>query len=155
MGAALSALCWHVPVLWALLERLQGAEGPMGPVQALPGPAAPLACADPCALWQVQDGRPISFPSLLSHITSMHLNAEALVMPVAQEKPAPPALRSFMPLSTTLPCDFHILNLRMLQAEVSCAPQARWAWLGQDSRRGGYRTRCPQHCTSHPGSPAG
>uniref|UniRef100_A0A8D0KRJ9 Alpha-mannosidase n=1 Tax=Strix occidentalis caurina TaxID=311401 RepID=A0A8D0KRJ9_STROC len=69
----------------------------------------------------VQDGRPISFPSLLSHITSMHLNAEALVMPVAQEKPAPPVLRSFMPLSTTLPCDFHILNLRMLQAEVSCA----------------------------------
>lgn len=108
----------------------------MGPVQVLPGPAAPLACADPCALWQVQDGRPISFPSLLSHITSMHLNAEALVMPVAQEKPAPPALRSFMPLSTTLPCDFHILNLRMLQAEVSCAPQARRAWLGQDSRGG-------------------
>ncbi|XP_065544602.1 alpha-mannosidase 2x isoform X5 [Lathamus discolor] len=66
---------------------------------------------------EAQDGRPISFPSLLSHITSMHLNAEALVMPVAQEKPAPPALRSFAPLSTTLPCDFHILNLRMLQAE--------------------------------------
>ncbi|XP_074456795.1 alpha-mannosidase 2x isoform X12 [Larus michahellis] len=66
---------------------------------------------------EVQDGRPISFPSLLSHITSMHLNAEALVMAVAQEKMAPPALRSFMPLSTTLPCDFHILNLRMLQAE--------------------------------------
>ncbi|XP_057278654.1 alpha-mannosidase 2x isoform X4 [Pezoporus wallicus] len=66
---------------------------------------------------QAQDGRPISFPSLLSHITSVHLNAEALVMPVAQEKPAPPPLRSFTPLSTTLPCDFHILNLRMLQAE--------------------------------------
>ncbi|KAM4661771.1 alpha-mannosidase 2x isoform 5-T6 [Amazona ochrocephala] len=66
---------------------------------------------------EVQDGRPVSFPSLLSHITSMYLNAEALVMPVAQEKPAPPALRSFTPLSSTLPCDFHILNLRMLQAE--------------------------------------
>ncbi|XP_030353701.1 alpha-mannosidase 2x isoform X4 [Strigops habroptila] len=66
---------------------------------------------------KAQDGRPISFPSLLSHITSMHLNTEALVMPVAQEKPAPLALRSFMPLSTALPCDFHILNLRMLQAE--------------------------------------
>lgn len=96
----------------------------MGRVQALPGPATPLACTDPRALWPVQDGRPISFPSLLSHITSMHLNAEALVMPVAQEKPAPPALRSFVPLSTTLPCDFHILNLRMLQAEVSCVLQA-------------------------------
>lgn len=49
----------------------------------------------------------------------MHLNAEPLVLPVAQEKPAPPALRSFMPLAATVPCDFHILNLRTLQAEVS------------------------------------
>lgn len=93
-----------------------------GCVKAAPGPAAPLAGAEPRDLWQAQDRRPISFPSLLSHITSMHLNAEALVMPVAQEKPAPPALRSFTPLSTTIPCDFHILNLRMLQAEVSWAP---------------------------------
>ncbi|NXW07865.1 MA2A2 mannosidase, partial [Fregetta grallaria] len=76
-----------------------------------------------------KDGRPISFPSLLSHITSMHLNAEALVMPVAQEKPAPPALRSFMPLSTTLPCDFHILNLRMLQAEDDSLPSAEAALI--------------------------
>ncbi|XP_075569771.1 alpha-mannosidase 2x isoform X2 [Pelecanus crispus] len=78
---------------------------------------------------KVQDGRPISFPSLLSHITSMHLNAEALVMPVAQEKPAPPALRSFMPLSITLPCDFHILNLRMLQAEDDSLPSAEAALI--------------------------
>uniref|UniRef100_A0A8C8BG03 mannosyl-oligosaccharide 1,3-1,6-alpha-mannosidase n=1 Tax=Otus sunia TaxID=257818 RepID=A0A8C8BG03_9STRI len=69
------------------------------------------------------------FPSLLSHITSMHLNAEALVMPVAQEKPALPALRSFMPLSTTLPCDFHILNLRMLQAEDDSLPSAEAALI--------------------------
>uniref|UniRef100_A0A8C0IPV6 Uncharacterized protein n=1 Tax=Chelonoidis abingdonii TaxID=106734 RepID=A0A8C0IPV6_CHEAB len=48
----------------------------------------------------------------------MHLNAEVLAMPVAREKPAPPALRSFRPLSATVPCDFHILNLRTLQAEV-------------------------------------
>uniref|UniRef100_A0A452GZX5 mannosyl-oligosaccharide 1,3-1,6-alpha-mannosidase n=1 Tax=Gopherus agassizii TaxID=38772 RepID=A0A452GZX5_9SAUR len=67
---------------------------------------------------RVQDNRPISFPSLLSHMTSMHLNAEVLAMPVAREKPAPPALRSFRPLSATVPCDFHILNLRTLQAEV-------------------------------------
>ncbi|XP_062498652.1 alpha-mannosidase 2x isoform X5 [Pezoporus occidentalis] len=79
---------------------------------------------------EAQDGRPISFPSLLSHITSMHLNAEALVMPVAQEKPAPPPLRSFTPLSTTLPCDFHILNLRMLQAEqVESLPSAEAALI--------------------------
>lgn len=73
----------------------------------------------------MQDSRPVSFPSLLSHITSMHLNAEALVLPVAQEKPAPPALRSFAPLAATVPCDFHILNLRTLQAEVSRGPVLR------------------------------
>nr|XP_013806512.1 PREDICTED: alpha-mannosidase 2x isoform X2 [Apteryx mantelli mantelli] len=78
---------------------------------------------------QVQDSRPISFPSLLSHITSMHLNAEVLVMPVAQEKLPPPALRSFLPLSTTLPCDFHILNLRMLQAEDDSQPSAEAALI--------------------------
>ncbi|NWS71130.1 MA2A2 mannosidase, partial [Crotophaga sulcirostris] len=78
---------------------------------------------------KVQDARPISFPSLLSHITSMHLNSETLVMPVAQEKLAPPALRSFVPLSTTLPCDFHILNLRMLQAEDDSLPAAEAALI--------------------------
>ncbi|XP_009992596.1 PREDICTED: alpha-mannosidase 2x [Chaetura pelagica] len=77
----------------------------------------------------VQDSRPISFPSLLSHITSMHLNAEALVMPVAQEKLVPPALRSFVPLSNTLPCDFHILNLRTLQAEDDSLPSAEAALI--------------------------
>ncbi|KAM4766545.1 alpha-mannosidase 2x isoform 1-T1 [Cyanocitta cristata] len=78
---------------------------------------------------EVQDERPISFPSLLSHITSVHLNAEALVMPVALEKPALPVLRSFVPLATTLPCDFHILNLRMLQAEDDSLPSAEAALI--------------------------
>ncbi|XP_050568903.1 alpha-mannosidase 2x [Cygnus atratus] len=78
---------------------------------------------------KVQDSRPVSFPSLLSHITSMHLNAEALVLPVAQEKPAPPALRSFAPLSATVPCDFHILNLRTLQAEDDSLPSAEAALI--------------------------
>uniref|UniRef100_A0A8D2MKB7 Alpha-mannosidase n=1 Tax=Zonotrichia albicollis TaxID=44394 RepID=A0A8D2MKB7_ZONAL len=78
---------------------------------------------------KVQDERPISFPSLLSHITSVHQNAEALVMPVALEKPALPALRSFVPLATTLPCDFHILNLRTLQAEDDSLPSAEAALI--------------------------
>uniref|UniRef100_A0A8B9ZHY5 Alpha-mannosidase n=1 Tax=Anas platyrhynchos TaxID=8839 RepID=A0A8B9ZHY5_ANAPL len=78
---------------------------------------------------KAQDGRPVSFPSLLSHITSMHLNAEPLVLPVAQEKPAPPALRSFMPLAATVPCDFHILNLRTLQAEDDSLPSAEAALI--------------------------
>ncbi|XP_071670000.1 alpha-mannosidase 2x isoform X6 [Patagioenas fasciata] len=78
---------------------------------------------------EVQDERPVSFPSLLSHLTSMHLNAEALVLPMAQEKLPPLALRSFLPLSTTLPCDFHILNLRTLQAEDDSLPSAEAALI--------------------------
>uniref|UniRef100_A0A8D2Q5K9 Alpha-mannosidase n=1 Tax=Varanus komodoensis TaxID=61221 RepID=A0A8D2Q5K9_VARKO len=66
---------------------------------------------------KAQDRQPVSFPSLLSHMTSMHLNAEVLAMPVLLQEP--PALKSFLPLSATLPCDFHLLNLRTLQGEVS------------------------------------
>uniref|UniRef100_A0A670YZF1 Alpha-mannosidase n=1 Tax=Pseudonaja textilis TaxID=8673 RepID=A0A670YZF1_PSETE len=68
---------------------------------------------------KAQENQPTSFPSLLSHITSMHLNAEVLTMPLVQEKLPPPALRSFAPFSITVPCDFHLLNLRTLQGEVS------------------------------------
>ncbi|KFO96646.1 Alpha-mannosidase 2x, partial [Calypte anna] len=72
---------------------------------------------------------PCQVLSLLSHITSMHLNAEPLVMLVAQEKPVLPVLRSFVPLSSTLPCDFHILNLRTLQAEDDSLPSAEAALI--------------------------
>lgn len=103
---------------------------------------------------QVQDSRPTSFPSLLSHATSMHLNAEVLVMPVAQEKTALPALRSFLPLAGTVPCDFHILNLRTLQAEVSAgcpAPSpARWARAGT-----GWRGLCSWGLVPQPVLPHG
>ncbi|ETE62865.1 Alpha-mannosidase 2x, partial [Ophiophagus hannah] len=68
---------------------------------------------------KAQENQPASFPSLLSHMTSMHLNAEVLTMPLVQEKLPPPALRSFVPFSITVPCDFHLLNLRTLQGEPS------------------------------------
>ncbi|KAM6426156.1 alpha-mannosidase 2x isoform 4-T4 [Liasis olivaceus] len=68
---------------------------------------------------KAQENQPTSFPSLLSHMTSMHLNTEVLAMPLVQEKLPPPALKSFLPLSTTVPCDFHLLNLRTLQGELS------------------------------------
>ncbi|XP_058012602.1 alpha-mannosidase 2x isoform X4 [Ahaetulla prasina] len=78
---------------------------------------------------EAQENQPTSFPSLLSHITSMHLNAEVLTMPLVQEKLPPPALRSFAPFSTTVPCDFHLLNLRMLQGEDESLPSAETALI--------------------------
>ncbi|KAM4747675.1 alpha-mannosidase 2x-like isoform 2-T2 [Rhinophrynus dorsalis] len=74
-----------------------------------------------------QGSQPVSFPSLLSHMTSMHLNHELLVMPVTNEKA--PALKSFQPLSATIPCDFHILNLRTLQAEDDGIPSPDTAFI--------------------------
>lgn len=68
---------------------------------------------------QVQDGRSTSYPSLLSHLTSMYLNTPVLALPVAKRQLPGPGLRSFHALAASLPCDFHLLNLRTLQAEVS------------------------------------
>lgn len=49
----------------------------------------------------------------------MYLSTPPLVLPVAKRQGTSPALRSFHPLASPLPCDFHLLNLRMLPAEVS------------------------------------
>lgn len=49
----------------------------------------------------------------------MYLNTPVLALPVAKRQPPGPALCSFRPLASSLPCDFHLLNLRTLQAEVS------------------------------------
>lgn len=68
---------------------------------------------------QVPDSHSSSYPSLLSHLTSVHLNAPVLALPVAKRQRPAPSLRSFHPLAASLPCDFHLLNLRALHAEVS------------------------------------
>ncbi|XP_055518569.1 alpha-mannosidase 2x isoform X1 [Leucoraja erinacea] len=71
---------------------------------------------------KVQDSRPVSFPSLLSHVTSMLLNHEVLVMPVTPQQQSAPPIRSWRLLSAAIPCDFHLLNIRTLQSEVVSAP---------------------------------
>uniref|UniRef100_A0A672PB31 mannosyl-oligosaccharide 1,3-1,6-alpha-mannosidase n=1 Tax=Sinocyclocheilus grahami TaxID=75366 RepID=A0A672PB31_SINGR len=61
----------------------------------------------------------ISFPSLLSHMTSTILNHEVLALPVLPWKHGVPSVRTFAPLAGTLPCDFHLLNLRSIQSLVN------------------------------------
>lgn len=65
-----------------------------------------------------------SYPSLLSHLTSMYLNTPPLVLPVAKRQGTSPTLHSFHPLASPLPCDFHLLNLRTFPAEVSVPVRA-------------------------------
>ncbi|PNI42893.1 MAN2A2 isoform 24, partial [Pan troglodytes] len=78
---------------------------------------------------EVQDSHSTSYPSLLSHLTSMYLNAPALALPVARTQLPGPGLRSFHPLASSLPCDFHLLNLRTLQAEEDTLPSAETALI--------------------------
>ncbi|KAG5198046.1 hypothetical protein MJG53_012665 [Ovis ammon polii x Ovis aries] len=78
---------------------------------------------------EVREGSSASFPSLLSHLTSMYLNTPVLALPVARRQAPGPALRSFHPLASSLPCDFHLLNLRTLQAEEDGLPSAEAALL--------------------------
>ncbi|XP_047288472.1 alpha-mannosidase 2x isoform X8 [Homo sapiens] len=78
---------------------------------------------------EVQDSHSTSYPSLLSHLTSMYLNAPALALPVARMQLPGPGLRSFHPLASSLPCDFHLLNLRTLQAEEDTLPSAETALI--------------------------
>ncbi|XP_063106129.1 alpha-mannosidase 2x isoform X5 [Cavia porcellus] len=66
---------------------------------------------------EAQDSHSTSYPSLLSHLTSMHLNAPVFTLPVAKTLFPGPSLQTFHPLASSLPCDFHLLNLRTLQAE--------------------------------------
>uniref|UniRef100_A0A4W3I259 Alpha-mannosidase n=1 Tax=Callorhinchus milii TaxID=7868 RepID=A0A4W3I259_CALMI len=65
-----------------------------------------------------KDGRPVSFPSLLSHMTSMYVNHKVMALPVIPRPQIVPPVRSWKPLSASVPCDTHILNLRTLQSEV-------------------------------------
>ncbi|XP_062403410.1 alpha-mannosidase 2x [Sardina pilchardus] len=65
---------------------------------------------------QVMDSEPLSFPSIISHMTSAFLNHEVLALPVVPKHGVPP-LRTFAPLTTPMPCDFHLLNLRTIQSQ--------------------------------------
>ncbi len=73
-------------------------------------------------IFQPVDSRPVSFPSLLSHMTSTILNHEVLALPVLPRKHGVPPIRTFAPLAGTLPCDFHLLNLRSIQSPVNESP---------------------------------
>uniref|UniRef100_A0A8C1MSD7 Alpha-mannosidase n=1 Tax=Cyprinus carpio TaxID=7962 RepID=A0A8C1MSD7_CYPCA len=80
-------------------------------------------------MFQPVDSRPVSFPSLLSHMTSTILNHEVLALPVLPRKHGVPPMRTFAPLAGTLPCDFHLLNLRSIQSQDAYSPSPYTALL--------------------------
>lgn len=75
------------------------------------------------AVFILQGEKPtaLSYPSLLSHVSSVYLNHPAIPMAVSPEAGSLP-LSAFTPLASSLPCDFHVVNLRTIQSKVR--PQA-------------------------------
>uniref|UniRef100_A0AAY4BHS9 Alpha-mannosidase n=1 Tax=Denticeps clupeoides TaxID=299321 RepID=A0AAY4BHS9_9TELE len=65
----------------------------------------------------------------LSHMTSAYLNHEVLALPVLPKKRGVPPLQTFAPLAGTLPCDFHLLNLRSVQNQETQTPSPYTALL--------------------------
>ncbi|XP_061590562.1 alpha-mannosidase 2 isoform X1 [Cololabis saira] len=59
-------------------------------------------------------GASVEHLSLLAHLSSLSLSHQPIVM-VAGSASQLPNLRPFLPLSSSLPCDIHLLNLRTLE----------------------------------------
>ncbi|XP_048886502.1 alpha-mannosidase 2x isoform X2 [Brienomyrus brachyistius] len=78
---------------------------------------------------EAQDSGTVSFPSLLSYMTSDVLNHEVLALPVLPKKRGIPPLRTFSPLGGTLPCDVHLLNLRSIQGQQDNSPSPHTALI--------------------------
>uniref|UniRef100_A0A8C7DXU8 mannosyl-oligosaccharide 1,3-1,6-alpha-mannosidase n=1 Tax=Oncorhynchus kisutch TaxID=8019 RepID=A0A8C7DXU8_ONCKI len=61
---------------------------------------------------------PLSYPSLLSHVSSLYLNHPLISMAVSTEAQSL-SLSAFTPLASSLPCDIHLVNLRSIQSKVN------------------------------------
>lgn len=71
---------------------------------------------------QEEDNKsPVSYPSLLSHMTSSFLNHPFLPMVLSGQLPASSfdLLSEFPLLQSPLPCDIHLVNLRTIQSKVN------------------------------------
>uniref|UniRef100_A0A8C3HM58 Alpha-mannosidase n=1 Tax=Chrysemys picta bellii TaxID=8478 RepID=A0A8C3HM58_CHRPI len=64
----------------------------------------------------------VSFPSLLSHITSSFINHPVIPMTTYAESGVPQILNAFSPLTSSMPCDMHVVNLRTIQSKVYSGP---------------------------------
>lgn len=65
-----------------------------------------------------EEKHPVSYPSLLSHLTNFFLNHPIFPMIEKNYMPTLQLLEGFFPLSSSLPCDIHIVNLRTIQPKV-------------------------------------
>ncbi|XP_042638436.1 alpha-mannosidase 2 [Orycteropus afer afer] len=64
-----------------------------------------------------EEKQSVSYPSLLSHITSSFLNHPVFAMTEKVSSPTPQLLGEFSLLLSSLPCDIHLVNLRTMQSK--------------------------------------
>uniref|UniRef100_A0A673XH22 mannosyl-oligosaccharide 1,3-1,6-alpha-mannosidase n=1 Tax=Salmo trutta TaxID=8032 RepID=A0A673XH22_SALTR len=63
----------------------------------------------------------LSYPSLLSHMSSLYLNHPLIPMAVSTEAESL-SLSPLSPLASSLPCDVHLVNLRTIQSKEGGGP---------------------------------
>uniref|UniRef100_A0A672KG04 Alpha-mannosidase n=1 Tax=Sinocyclocheilus grahami TaxID=75366 RepID=A0A672KG04_SINGR len=77
---------------------------------------------------QNEETAPYSYPSILSHMSYMYLNHPLISMAVDQRSDNP-SLTPYSPLSTSFPCDMHLVNLRAIQSKVWGGPSEQAALI--------------------------
>ncbi|KAG9353648.1 hypothetical protein JZ751_011770 [Albula glossodonta] len=63
-----------------------------------------------------EKARPVSYPSVLSHVSSMFLNHPFIPMALSLDFQSF-QLSPYSPLASPLPCDVHLVNLRTIQSK--------------------------------------
>ncbi|XP_049727810.1 alpha-mannosidase 2 [Elephas maximus indicus] len=91
-----------------------------------------------------EEKKSVSYPSLLSHITSSFLNHPVFPMTEKVSSPTPQLLGEFSPLLSSLPCDIHLVNLRTIQSKVGHGPSEEAALI---LHRKGFDCRFPSRDT--------
>lgn len=86
----------------------------------------------------------VSYPSLLSHATSMFLNHPVIPMAVHPDYDSVSLLSEFSPLKSSMPCDMEIVNLRTIQSKENMGPSNEAALI---FHRKGFDCRIPNKNT--------
>ncbi|XP_041106514.1 alpha-mannosidase 2-like [Polyodon spathula] len=76
-----------------------------------------------------ENSQPVSYPSLLSHISSLYLNHPVVPMAVNMDFGAASLVSEFRPLASSMPCDLHVVNLRAIQSKEGVGPSDEAAFI--------------------------
>ncbi|XP_053330340.1 alpha-mannosidase 2 [Spea bombifrons] len=76
-----------------------------------------------------EEEKTVSYPSLLSHVTSTFLNLPVIPMAVTADLDVPALLDGFYAFTTQMPCDVNLINLRTIQSKVGFFPSDEAALL--------------------------